>query len=126
MAEGEGFEPPIGRNPITVFKTAAFNRSANPPGGSFTHGPGRVVSVSEYTGLRLPMSTSTVHGSRRCDHRSGGAGSGCFAGRFHSGHQFLRQRLHRLVIWAFNHHPHERFGAAGRSEEHTSELQSRG
>jgi hypothetical protein len=30
MAEGEGFEPPVGC-PTTVFKTAALNRSANPP-----------------------------------------------------------------------------------------------
>jgi hypothetical protein len=31
-AEGEGFEPPVGF-PTTVFKTAALNRSANPPDG---------------------------------------------------------------------------------------------
>lgn len=30
LAEGEGFEPPVGC-PTTVFKTAALNRSANPP-----------------------------------------------------------------------------------------------
>ena len=30
LAEGEGFEPPVSC-PTTVFKTAAFNRSANPP-----------------------------------------------------------------------------------------------
>jgi hypothetical protein len=30
LAEGEGFEPPVGC-PTTVFKTAAFNHSANPP-----------------------------------------------------------------------------------------------
>ena len=30
MAEGEGFEPPVGL-PTTVFKTAALNRSAIPP-----------------------------------------------------------------------------------------------
>ena len=32
MAEREGFEPPEGR-PSTVFKTAAFNRSATSPKG---------------------------------------------------------------------------------------------
>ena len=32
LAEGEGFEPPVGTRPTAVFKTAAFNRSANPPG----------------------------------------------------------------------------------------------
>ncbi len=31
LAEGEGFEPPVGPRPTAVFKTAAFNRSANPP-----------------------------------------------------------------------------------------------
>lgn len=30
LAEGEGFEPPVSC-PTTVFKTAALNRSANPP-----------------------------------------------------------------------------------------------
>ena len=30
MAEGEGFEPPV-TCATTVFKTAALNRSANPP-----------------------------------------------------------------------------------------------
>ena len=31
MAEREGFEPPEGYKPSTVFKTAAFNRSAISP-----------------------------------------------------------------------------------------------
>ena len=32
-AEGEGFEPSMDeKTPITVFETAAFNRSATPPG----------------------------------------------------------------------------------------------
>jgi hypothetical protein len=31
LAEGEGFEPPVGIKPTAVFKTATFNRSANPP-----------------------------------------------------------------------------------------------
>ncbi len=31
VAEEEGFEPPIPLCGITVFKTAAFNRSATPP-----------------------------------------------------------------------------------------------
>ena len=31
LAEEEGFEPPVGL-PTTVFKTAAFNHSATPPG----------------------------------------------------------------------------------------------
>ena len=31
MAEGVGFEPTEGYEPSTVFKTAAFNRSATPP-----------------------------------------------------------------------------------------------
>ena len=31
-AEGEGFEPPRDRRPLTAFKAAAFNRSATPPG----------------------------------------------------------------------------------------------
>ena len=31
VAEEEGFEPPVGL-PTTVFKTAAFNHSATPPG----------------------------------------------------------------------------------------------
>ncbi len=30
VARGEGFEPPVGC-PTTVFKTVAFNHSANPP-----------------------------------------------------------------------------------------------
>ena len=30
-AVGLGFEPRVGRTPTTVFKTAAFNRSATPP-----------------------------------------------------------------------------------------------
>ena len=30
LARGEGFEPPVGC-PTTVFKTVAFNHSANPP-----------------------------------------------------------------------------------------------
>src|SRR3954452_2896644 len=32
LAEGEGFEPPRDRRPLTAFKAAAFNRSATPPG----------------------------------------------------------------------------------------------
>jgi hypothetical protein len=31
LAEGEGFEPPVEFPPTAVFKTAAINRSANPP-----------------------------------------------------------------------------------------------
>ena len=32
VAEGEGFEPSMDeKTPITVFETAAFNRSATPP-----------------------------------------------------------------------------------------------
>lgn len=31
-AEAEGFEPPVLRNRTTVFKTAAFDHSATPPG----------------------------------------------------------------------------------------------
>jgi hypothetical protein len=30
-AEGEGFEPPRDRRPLTAFKAAAFSRSATPP-----------------------------------------------------------------------------------------------
>ncbi len=33
MAEGEGFEPPVGC-PTAVFKTAAFSHSATPPPGA--------------------------------------------------------------------------------------------
>jgi hypothetical protein len=33
LTEGEGFEPSMDeKTPITVFETAAFNRSATPPG----------------------------------------------------------------------------------------------
>lgn len=40
VAEGEGFEPPVGL-PTTVFKTAALNRSAIPPQifGAFIEAP---------------------------------------------------------------------------------------
>ena len=31
MAERGGFEPPNGKNPLTVFETAAFDRSAISP-----------------------------------------------------------------------------------------------
>ena len=31
MAEGEGFEPPVGLRPTAVFKTAAIDHSATPP-----------------------------------------------------------------------------------------------
>ena len=31
LEEGRGFEPRMGYKPMLVFKTSAFNRSANPP-----------------------------------------------------------------------------------------------
>lgn len=37
-AEREGFEPPVGSSPTTVFKTVAINRSAISPGANIeTH-----------------------------------------------------------------------------------------
>ena len=36
VAEGEGFEPPV-TCATTVFKTAALNRSATPPGSAYWH-----------------------------------------------------------------------------------------
>ena len=42
MAEGEGFEPPDGC-PSTVFKTAAFDRSANLP----------YVAIVSYSAVRV-------------------------------------------------------------------------
>ena len=36
MAEREGFEPPDGFNPSTVFKTAAFDHSATSPHQTFS------------------------------------------------------------------------------------------
>ena len=50
MAEGEGFEPP---EPFgsTVFKTAAFNHSANPPQNHF------FLASAGLTGVALTSST---------------------------------------------------------------------
>ena len=59
LAEGEGFEPPVGFAPTAVFKTAAFNRSANPPRYGRTPyyaGKGGAVSRLDRKSTRLNSS----------------------------------------------------------------------
>ena len=51
MAERGGFEPPRGYNPLLVFKTSAFNRSATSPFA-------RAFSAFDSTGARQVPKTS--------------------------------------------------------------------
>src|SRR2546427_4327633 len=51
LAEGEGFEPSADQRPATVFETAAFDRSATPPGAEAL-GP-QVSAQYPRTSLRL-------------------------------------------------------------------------
>ncbi len=67
LAEGEGFEPPVGC-PTTVFKTAALNRSANPPiyhSNSFSFGQAKAYpSPAQAAGAPNPVRSTTLHSGR--------------------------------------------------------------
>ena len=65
MAEGVGFEPTKGYQPLLVFKTSAFNRSATPPGGIFGGDSGRLArylrGAPEYLNYRVRSTPDHGH-----------------------------------------------------------------
>lgn len=69
IAEGEGFEPPVGL-PTTVFKTAAFGRSASPPTSNILTRSGQFTETSPptTTAQSLGASFPPVVLPPRCEH----------------------------------------------------------
>lgn len=59
-AEGEGFEPSTGGNPVAVFKTAAIGRSAIPPAiGAPTHASLKQEREDRKGGRAVPVRGSS-------------------------------------------------------------------